>query len=642
METRYRCGENQTLPFGEAKNLIYAKSTRTAKVLSAEQTRLLQSCSRFLAIDKHAAAWCQKLELAGLKTLSTARLPGFLSKWMARLHAYADRGKEGLKVNPQKLAAVRDQLEHYAQAGLLVSDVDLIERCRQAVVEPLPARISVIGMTTRDRVDTLQRALVSYIENCQAFGRSAEFVVIDDSEDPRVEARNQAMLEALQREHAVSARYANRLQRETFATALIDASGIPAETVRFGLLGEGPCARTVGASRNSLLLDSIGECYMLVDDDSVCRIAKPEEQEPGLALTSQHDPTEFWFFPNRESTLRSVTVAEQDFLALHEALLGRDVGSCLPAAEDAASLDVDRTTSAFDQRLRSFGGRVLTASAGIFGDSGVGTTGYLYAPPNSRRRLTRSQEKYLAAVKSRQLLRAATRTTISEGALCMAGNLSLDNRRLLPAFYPVQRNSDGLFAAVLRKCFRDGYLGYLPWAIWHDPPQSRSQPIEQFFEGASRTRFPEIVKLLIRAAPDVSGNGDDEIALRNLGTHLRDLASASLAEFEEVVRTEFWRAFSVGLAAAEEPGLPDFYADYRRKYLAILRESLPKPEYFVPLDLIDLGSEEEVRSLVKRLVRQFGELLEVWPDIAQETKGLYDKGITLTKAIGPRQAGAAG
>ncbi len=642
MEARYRCGENESLPFGEAKNLIYAKSSRTAKSLSAEQIRLLNSCTRFLPIGEHAQAWCQGLELEGLKTLSTAKLPGFLAKWMSRLHAYADRGRESLKVNPRKLATMRDQLEQYARAGLLVSDVDLIERCRRAVVRRSPARISVIGITTRDRVDTLRRALLSYVENCRAFGRSVEFAVIDDSGDPAVEERNQAMLEALGREHSVSVRYANRRQRETFATALIDASGLPAETVRFGLLGEGPCLRTIGASRNTLLLDSIGECYMLVDDDSVCRIAKPEEQTDGLALTSQHDPTEFWFFPDRDSTLRSTAVVEHDFLALHEALLGRDVGACLPAPEDAASVDLDRATPAFDQRLRSFGGRVVTASAGIFGDSGVGTTGYLYAPPSSRERLTRSQEEYLAVVKSRQLLRAVTRTTISEGALCMAGNLSLDHRRLLPPFYPLQRNSDGLFAAVLRKCFRDGYLGYLPWAIWHDPPPSRSQPIEQFFEGASRTRLPEIVKLLIRAAPDVSGGGDDRIALMKLGAHLKGVASGSLADFEELVRTEFWRAFSVGLAAAEEPGLPDFYAAYRGKYLAILRESLPKPEYFVPLDLMDLGSEEEVRQLVKRLVRQFGELLEVWPTIIETTKELHDKGTRLTKAAGPGRARAAG
>ena len=642
METRYRYGGNETLPFGEANNLIYAKSSRTAKLVSAERTRLLNSCSRFLPIDKHAEAWCQELELEGLRTLAAAKLPGFLAKWMARLHAYADRGRGGLKVHPQKLAAVRDQLEQYARAGLLVSDVDLIERCRQAAVERSPARISIIGMTTRDRVDTLRRALVSYSDNCRAFGRSVAFTVIDDSGDPVVEERNQAMLEALGREHPVSVRYANRLQRETFLTALIDASGIPAETVRFGLLGEGPCARTVGASRNTLLLDSIGACYMLVDDDSVCRIAKPEEQLDGLALTSQHDPTEFRFFSDRDATLRSIAFVEQEFLALHEALLGRDLGACLPAVEDAASLDLDRATPAFDQRLRSFGGRVVTASAGIFGDSGVGTTGYLYAPPSSRKRLTRSPEEYLAAVKSRQLFRAVTRTTISEGALCMAGNLSLDNRRLLPPFYPLQRNSDGLFAAVLRKCFRDGYLGYLPWAIWHDPPQSRSQPIEQFFEGASRTRLPEIVKLLIRAAPDVSGGGDDGIALRKLGAHLKEVASGSLADFEEVVRTEFWRAFSVGLAAAEEPGLPDFYAAYRRKYLAILRQSLAKPEYLLPLDLMDLGSDQEIRQLVKRLVRQFGEFLEIWPAVIKATKELHDKEIRLTKAVGPQRASAAG
>ena len=150
------------------------------------------------------------------------------------------------------------------------------------------------------------------------------------------------------------------------------------------------------------------------------------------------------------------------------------------------------------------------------------------------------------------------------------------------------------------------------------------------------------MKLLIRAAPDVSGGGDDRIALMKLGAHLKGVASGSLADFEELVRTEFWRAFSVGLAAAEEPGLPDFYAAYRGKYLAILRESLPKPEYFVPLDLMDLGSEEEVRQLVKRLVRQFGELLEVWPTIIETTKELHDKGTRLTKAAGPGRARAAG
>ena len=90
---------------------------------------------------------------------------------MTRLHAYADRGREGLKVNPQKLAVVRDQLEQYAQAGLLVSDVDLIERCRQAVIERSPARISVIGVTIRETP-----ASKSAIRQCsKLFGANIRF-----------------------------------------------------------------------------------------------------------------------------------------------------------------------------------------------------------------------------------------------------------------------------------------------------------------------------------------------------------------------------------------------------------------------------------------------------------------------------------
>ena len=65
-------------------------------------------------------------------------------------------------------------------------------------------------------------------------------------------------------------------------------------------------------------------------------------------------------------------------------------------------------------------------------------------------------------------MRVVTRPTITDSGYCMALNLGLDNRHLLPPFLPVQRNQDGVFAAVLTLC-GSGCTGFLPWMVLRAP-----------------------------------------------------------------------------------------------------------------------------------------------------------------------------
>ena len=58
-----------------------------------------------------------------------------------------------------------------------------------------------------------------------------------------------------------------------------------------------------------------------------------------------------------------------------------------------------------------------------------------------------------------------------------------------------------------------------------------------------------------------------------------------------------------------------------------------KSTYFVPRDLEELGSQEEVRRMVQDLVRGHGGLLEHWPDIVQAALELHEKGVQLTRAV---------
>ena len=639
MAARYRQAELETFTLEEGVTLTHSKVSHAAESLGNDQARLLHYCRAFRTLEKHALQWSREVKFQGLQDLSKIRLPRFMSGALQWWRNYAERHRSEIAVDPSQLASVKQRLEALAAAGFLVSDEDLVRQCKQAHAAPAgdPPSVTALAMATRGREETLRRGIASYFDNSARFSRSVDFIVIDDALEPDAQQRTRGVVEELKKDHGARLRYASRRDREAFADQVAAYSGLPQKLIRFALLGRQPSGRTLGSCYNSLLLDTIGSCYVIADDDTVCQIAPPPEQHGSLALTSQFDPTEFWFYRDRQSAFDSLARADQDYFAIHESLLGRGMGDCMPAAEGAGSLDLDRMSPAFDRRLRMLGGRVAATLLGIAGDSGIGSTAYLSVGPASRRRLLSSEQDYLAFAESHQVARAVTRPTVSEGFLCMSGNLGLDNRRLLPPFTPVQRGADAVFGITLRKCFRDGYLGYLPWTVRHDPPEQRTQPLAEFMKNAAKVRFPEILRHLIRAAPEVSSEGDDQRGLRRLGAYLQQISSASLADFEDTVKTCFWRRHSEGIAQASkyrsDPELPGYYQAYRQQHRKTVREAIVSSKYFVPRDLRDLGSEEEVRRLVQSLVHDQGRLLQHWPDIIQAARELRAKGVRLTRTV---------
>ena len=639
MPARYRQAELETFTLGEGVALTHSKVSHAAETLSHGDAQLLHHCRTFRTLEKHALQWSREVKVQGLRDLSKIRMPRFMSAAFEWFRNYAERRGGEIAVDAKQLASVKGRLEALAAAGFLVSDEDLVRQCQQTHAGQAadPPSVTALGMATRGREEILRRGIASYLDNSRQFGKPVDFIVVDDALEPGAQQRTRAVLEELKKGQGATFRYASRRDREAFADQIAAYSGLPGDLIRFAVLGRQPHDRTTGSCYNSLLLDTIGSCYVIADDDTLCQIAAPPEQHGGLALTSRFDPTEFWFYRGRQSAFDALTKADQDFFAIHESLLGRGIGDCMPAVDGAGSLDLDSMAPAFDRRLRMLGGRVAATSAGIVGDSGIGGTGYLSVGPASRRRLLTSEQDYLAFVESRQVARAVTRPTISEGFLCMAGNLGLDNRRLLPPFMPVQRGSDALFGITLRKCFRDAYLGHLPWTVRHDPPHQRKQPLEEFMKNAAKVRFSEIVRHLIHGAPEVSGGEDGQNGLHRLGAHLQQISSGSLADFDDTVKTCFWRrhgeSFSEASKYRPDPEIPDYYQACRQQHRQTVRGAIVSPKYFIPRDLRDLGSEEEVRRMVQSLVHDQGRLLEHWPDIVQAARELREKGVRLTRPV---------
>jgi FkbH-like protein len=143
--------------------------------------------------------------------------------------------------------------------------------------------IASIGVVTANRPEALLRALESYAENARHHGRAPDLVVVDDSRAPAMRAANRGALAALSRARGASRaiRYAGTEEKEAFLRAL-GAFDVPPDVARFALLPDVTDTTTVGANRNALLLDAVGDLVFSADDDTLCRLAAPPDSDPAL------------------------------------------------------------------------------------------------------------------------------------------------------------------------------------------------------------------------------------------------------------------------------------------------------------------------------------------------------------------------
>jgi hypothetical protein len=480
--------------------------------------------------------------------------------------------------------------------------------------------ISTVGIVTRDRLPSLVACLESYLGNCQRHARSPDFVVVDDSSSAEAAERTRDALRRLADQFNARVWYAGRKEKSRFAAALAAESGVSREIIHFALFGDERCARSTGANRNSLLLDTAGSLLLSVDDDTVCRIAAAPEREGALSFFSGYDPSEFRFFPDRSRATQSVSFADVDVLGCHEALLGSAVAGPGGAAET--------------------GGRVAMTLHGLVGDSGMASPRYyLTLAGASRDRLVASPQAYRSALGSREILRSVRQPTITPGPFCMTTFLGLDNRLLLPPFFPVQRNSDGIFGLMLRMCVDGSHVAFLPWILLHAPEPPRVfAPDEMWADGAA-VRMADIVIASVLDHGTRTGPATAATRLADLGQHLKWLGSLSFPDYEARIRAlQHFRNFAFltalhGQLQTYYGAPPSFWADDVRRMIELISKASTAEDHLVPRDLRDGRDADAARGLGQELVGKFGELVEAWPAMADAATRLRENGCRLAAAL---------
>ena len=597
-----------SLPAGRAGYLVYSKTDRSVHLLPAPTTDLLNICATFRPLAEHAQSGYNFLEMVQ---------PG-----------PADLREQ----------FVIAQLEELRRRGLLVPESSLKEFYREHREPEVNQKISSVGIVTHDRVDSLKRCLVSYIDHAKQHGRTHNFIVMDDFQRSAATGTTVKMLHSIKTAHGVEIRYAALMEREQFAEALVKESGLPPDVVSFALFDTERCGSPIGANRNALLLDTVGDLVFSTDDDIVCNVALAFGVRNDLSFESRGTFTKFWFFPNRETTFKSMPLSEVDLLSVHERLLGRTLCGCIAEFDDG-ELSFERVNSAQIQQLVGKRGRVPVTVNGVFGDSAMPTpVMFLLLESDSRGRLLESESTYRSAFSSREVLRAVNRACITDNPFFFAAAFGYDNRELLPPFMPVLRAEDDIFGFTVRACIEDSYFGHLPTAVLHAPVEARAYFPEFLKESAARTDMNKIILVGLisfqmgRVVLDVSRR------LQTFGKHLMEIASMPQEDFEEFLKVQLWRMHTDTIQQMEGylqhyRGEPAIWANDVENYIHHFHAALIKEDFVVPKDLLVSRNAEEARKLSQQLVFKFGQLLYHWPELVAAAKSLRTRERRLSVAL---------
>ncbi len=227
--SQYRIADVAFFPVGNQHVLAYAKDTQATRLLQAPIANLLTQCSDFKTLDEHIDTYCNK------RLLNTTIFEALRHK-------------------------LKQILEYLVQDGYLVSSSqirDLFKISKEQVSSP---HITSIGFITCNRVEALQRGMTSYIDHCQRFGRTHDFVVVDDSKMSTTRDTYREMLRTLKAHYGVNIAYAGFEEKMAFVKKLSNIGNIPEEVVSWACIGDKQYGvGTMGANRNTLLLHTAGE-----------------------------------------------------------------------------------------------------------------------------------------------------------------------------------------------------------------------------------------------------------------------------------------------------------------------------------------------------------------------------------------------
>lgn len=508
-------------------------------------------------------------------------------------------------------------LQELQKLGLLISQTEFLDKLSKNDSEFASPNINTLAWITRDRTESIRKSLESFIENTIEPYQGLDFIVFDDSSSENYNT-NKQNIELLNRKYKTNIKLVGRTERKVFLNRLIQKleNKVPKHVVEYGLMGLSGIDHRTGANRNTFQLFTSGKFSLLTDDDIFCNISKNGNDQQ-LTITSDASSVDASteFFTNQDALNEKVVFENNDPISLHQKLLGQSIGSLTEKYVNQISLL--RITPKFVNDNLNSEKRVRVTMMGAAGDSGAGSPiSKIFFPANKLVPLISNSENFLSKMYSRTVLQSHNSLTVGSPNFLLGMNLGFDNTELLPPFHPNFRNSDGIFASVLRKCFGNSYIGHLPFAISHIPPDER--PVDDSDLTSTSNRIPDVLRFSIDEFNNRSVTTEE--GLKSLGGYLRDISKRSDDNLKE-----YLGLINTSLITSKLNSLEPLYKEYKHlnkrwseiveQRIETLYKSLQNGLSSIKFKEIEHLPYEDQLHTIRKIYGNFGDLLYYWPEI---------------------------
>ena len=567
---------------------------------SLHMTRIISRLMEHFDIDLSFESFFANPTIAGLAMMAAESADSDATE--------SQNAAESLMASTATLS-IESSRETYGVQNVAHSNCGVERRSIERIVIPTCGRPLALG-----------RCLTTLGGNLLHYGRKLQILVMDGTTTTRGAHENRETVERIRRSFGFPLAIVGNNETRRLTDNLVKV-GFEREVVEFGLNGQCDLHLVpIGANRNRLLLATAGERFLSSDDDTLCEFTRASGYEPMSTEVCQRDtrddPAEIWSYSDRESLMSDIELFQVDFVRSHEELLD---WSPLDPNDFRRAQPEEAEAKAFQAQQRSYQ-KVISVS-GVLGDCGWGSPSrYLFIDDLSFERLTKSHRSYSFGLASREMLRVCRRTTVTTAAdHWMSTAFAADNRSLLPPFMPLGRGEDVVFARVMKKIEPRVWFGHLPWAILHVPSETRRFWPGEVLRGAATTDLKGMFCALIDGIEDGRAEGDSQ-AIRNLGQALIDIADQPADDF----RFLLWRysrdAVQADLTLLENRarrfnGLGTPWEDDIRRYIDLATASWKEPSAAIPAELLGARSVADATKLSQEIVRLYGRLLLVWPEI---------------------------
>lgn len=413
-------------------------------------------------------------------------------------------------------------LEGLVSRGLLVSDSDFLARLQQAApaeIKPLRA----VFIRACDRPRQLERLLRSLVDYERRFRANHHYVLLDDSRTRDAVNRHRDLLREFARATGCKLTYLGAPERARLIERL--ARAVPASATVLPYLLDGGAKERFGGGRswNVALLLSAGARLVLMDDDHLLPLRRPEEARGGL------DPNPSAvaytrFHRDVENALNAGEEVDEDPFQLHLDVVGRPLGALVRDSRYAVERTALRGLALSRLDHLAPDAPILATQHGSCGSSRTESGLWLYQLPAAERaEFTRDRDSYLRNVEAGSLCYGYTQARAANTATFTA--FTLDNSRMLPCTNPVGRGEDALFSQATRLCHPAALALELPVSIGHVQETQRKRSDRTL--AALTPRFNYFVSDFIQRQLSDFYAEDPGQRLVLLAAHLRDVSGAS-------------------------------------------------------------------------------------------------------------------